>query len=85
MCAGTAGARPSLSRRNGGGNEEPAVFTTLVLICSMAAGADLRDCGRSNPLVLVEVPDPAARSCLMHRPPEPEPAWTRQSRRRITT
>jgi hypothetical protein len=61
------------------------VFTTLVLICSIATGADLRDCGRSNPLVLVEVPDSAARSCVMHRSAEPEPVWTRQNHRRITT
>jgi hypothetical protein len=61
------------------------VFTTLVLICSMAVGADLRDCNRTNPLVFVQVPDgdAASRSCLMHRPPDPVPGP--QHRRKITT
>jgi hypothetical protein len=47
---------------------EDAMLTALVLICSMAAPPDLRDCSRANATAVMRVPaefgNPA--TCFMH-------------------
>ena len=44
------------------------MFTTLVLICSLAITPDLRECNRTNAVHVVQVPEQYAMpgSCFMH-------------------
>ncbi len=44
------------------------MFTTLVLICSLAVTPDLRQCDRNNAVHVVQVPEQYSMpaSCLMH-------------------
>jgi hypothetical protein len=44
------------------------LFTTLVLICSLAITPDLRECNRNNAVHVVQVPEQYAvpGSCFMH-------------------
>jgi hypothetical protein len=44
------------------------LFTTLVLICSLAITPDLRECNRNNAVHVVQVPDQYAMpaACFMH-------------------
>lgn len=44
------------------------MFTTLVLICSLAITPDLRECNRNNAVHVVQVPDQYAMpaACFMH-------------------
>ena len=44
------------------------MFTTLVLICSLAITPDLRECNRTNAVHVVQVPEQYAvpGSCFMH-------------------
>jgi hypothetical protein len=44
------------------------LFTTLVLICSLAITPDLRECNRNNAVHVVQVPEPYAlpASCFLH-------------------
>jgi hypothetical protein len=46
-----------LTGRPGGTGEEHRLFTTLVLICSLAITPDLRDCDRNNAVQVVQVPE----------------------------
>ena len=44
------------------------MFTTLVLICSLAITPDLRECNRTNAVHVVQVPEQYSMpgSCFMH-------------------
>jgi hypothetical protein len=44
------------------------LFTTLVLICSLAITPDLRECNRNNAVHVVQVPEQYAMpgACFMH-------------------
>jgi len=44
------------------------LFTTLVLICSLAVTPDLRECNRQNAVHVVQVPEQYAMpgSCFLH-------------------
>ena len=44
------------------------MFTTLVLICSLAITPDLRECNRINAVHVVQVPEPYSMPglCFMH-------------------
>lgn len=44
------------------------MFTTLVLICSLAITPDLRECNRNNAVHVVQVPEQYSMpgSCFMH-------------------
>jgi hypothetical protein len=51
-----------------GRSEERTLFTTLVLICSLAITPDLRECNRTNAVHVVQVPEQYSMpaSCFMH-------------------
>ena len=50
------------------GQLEPMMLTALVLICSVAATPEIRDCGRHNATAVMRVPAEFANpvTCLMH-------------------